>query len=101
MRSRSTGIIVLQLRCLCSLVCGCTASSVLYPSACLCWRWGLDAGFWRFAGSSNTDALFEREIKKYDAIKADVARNVARNEELLAAVSRDAQVSQAFSLLLV
>jgi hypothetical protein len=45
------------------------------------------------AGSANTDALFDKELKKYDAIKADVARNVARNEELLAAVSRDAQVS--------
>lgn len=44
------------------------------------------------AGSANTDALFERELKKYDAIKADVARNVARNDELLAAISRDAQV---------
>lgn len=44
------------------------------------------------AGSANTDALFDKELKKYDAIKADVARNVARNEELLAAVSRDAQV---------
>jgi hypothetical protein len=44
------------------------------------------------AGSSNTDALFERELKKYEPIQADVARNVSRNEELLAAVSRDAQV---------
>lgn len=44
------------------------------------------------AGSSSTDALFVKELKKYDAIKDDVARNVARNEELLAAISRDAQV---------
>lgn len=43
-------------------------------------------------GSSNTDALFDKELKKYDALKVDVARNVTRNEELLAAVSRDAQV---------
>lgn len=47
------------------------------------------------AGSANTDALFDKELKKYDAIKADVARNVARNEELLAAVSREAQVRHA------
>jgi hypothetical protein len=44
------------------------------------------------AGSSNTDALFERELKKYDPIKADVARNVQRNGELLLALSRDSQV---------
>jgi len=44
------------------------------------------------AGSSNTDALFERELKKYDPIKADVARNVQRNVELLMALSRDSQV---------
>lgn len=48
----------------------------------------------RCAGNSNTDALFDKELKKYDAIKVDVARNVARNEELLAAVSRDAQVCE-------
>ena len=38
------------------------------------------------------DALFDREIKKYDGLKADVARNVTRNDELLAALTRDAQV---------
>jgi len=37
------------------------------------------------------DALFDREIKKYDGLKADVARNVTRNDELLAALTRDAQ----------
>eukprot|EP00775_Hariotina_reticulata_P008073 gene8073-8268_t len=47
------------------------------------------------AGSSNTDALFERELKKYDPIKADVARNVQRNAELLAALSRDSQMFKA------
>lgn len=46
-------------------------------------------------GSSNTDALFDKELKKYDALKVDVARNTTRNEELLAAVSRDAQVRRA------
>jgi hypothetical protein len=46
------------------------------------------------AGSANTDALFDRELKKYDTLKADVAANVGRNEELLAAISRDAQVWQ-------
>jgi hypothetical protein len=45
------------------------------------------------AGSANTDALFDRELKKYDTLKADVAANVARNEELLAAIGRDAQVN--------
>jgi hypothetical protein len=44
------------------------------------------------AGSSNTDALFDRELKKYDTLKADVAKNVASNSELLAAIARDAQV---------
>lgn len=44
------------------------------------------------AGSSNTDSLFDRELKKYDGIKADVTRNVQRNSELLAAIARDAQV---------
>lgn len=43
-------------------------------------------------GSAATDALFDKELKKYGPLQADVARNVARNEELLAAVSRDAQV---------
>lgn len=38
------------------------------------------------------DALFDREIQKYGGLKADVARNVARNDELLAALTRDAQV---------
>ncbi|WIA35320.1 hypothetical protein OEZ86_003775 [Tetradesmus obliquus] len=47
------------------------------------------------AGSANTDALFERELKKYDALKADVAANVGRNAELLAAISRDAQAFKA------
>jgi hypothetical protein len=44
------------------------------------------------AGSANTDALFDRELKKYDTLRADVAANVGRNAELLAAISRDAQV---------
>jgi hypothetical protein len=44
------------------------------------------------AGSAATDALFDKELKKYEPLRADVARNVARNEELLAAVSRDSQV---------
>eukprot|EP00879_Flechtneria_rotunda_P013649 GHRR01014259.1.p1 GENE.GHRR01014259.1~~GHRR01014259.1.p1 ORF type:complete len:727 (+),score=319.48 GHRR01014259.1:344-2524(+) len=47
------------------------------------------------AGSSNTDTLFDRELKKYDEIKADVARNVARNTELLSAITRDAQAFKA------
>jgi hypothetical protein len=47
------------------------------------------------AGSANTDALFDRELKKYDTLKSDVAANVGRNEELLAAISRDAQVRHA------
>jgi hypothetical protein len=46
------------------------------------------------AGSANTDALFDRELKKYDTLRADVAANVGRNAELLAAISRDAQVGQ-------
>jgi hypothetical protein len=46
------------------------------------------------AGSANTDALFDRELKKYDTLRADVAANVGRNEELLAAISRDAQVCE-------
>eukprot|EP00878_Enallax_costatus_P005711 GHUV01005989.1.p1 GENE.GHUV01005989.1~~GHUV01005989.1.p1 ORF type:complete len:726 (+),score=266.47 GHUV01005989.1:1137-3314(+) len=47
------------------------------------------------AGSSNTDALFDRELKKYEGIRADVARNVQRNSELLAAITRDAQMFKA------
>jgi hypothetical protein len=39
------------------------------------------------------DALFDKEIKKYDGLKADVTRNVTRNDELLGALTRDAQVS--------
>lgn len=44
------------------------------------------------SSSGNLDNLFNIEIKKYDGLKADVARNVSRNDELLAAIARDAQV---------
>jgi hypothetical protein len=44
--------------------------------------------------SANTDALFDRKLKKYDTLTADVAANVGRNAELLAAISRDAQVCE-------
>lgn len=43
-------------------------------------------------GSGATDALFERELKKYEPLAADVAANATRNQELLSALTRDAQV---------
>ncbi|KAF8060549.1 BRO1 [Scenedesmus sp. PABB004] len=43
------------------------------------------------AGSAATDALFERELAKYGPLRADVDANVARNDELLGAIARDAQ----------
>lgn len=38
------------------------------------------------------DALFEREIAKYSVLREDAARSAARNEEAVAAITRDAQV---------